>query len=85
MVRLISSNRYMSIDPISTIGSGVTHGTLGIVLGIGDITRIGGTFTIVGHMIGTGIIAMLGIIITTVAHSIPVIPYTLAIMTCKQT
>lgn len=80
MVQPISSNPFTSIDPISTIGFGAMHGTLGIVLGIGVTTRIGGTFTIVGHMIGTGIIAMLGIITTTAARSIPVITYTQAIM-----
>ena len=41
------------------------HGTLGIVLGTGVITRDGGTHMLAGHMTGTGITAMLSIIITT--------------------
>ena len=60
----------MYIDPIYTIGSGATHGMHGQVRGIGDITRVGGTYITAGHVIGIGIIAMHGIIITTGVRSI---------------
>jgi hypothetical protein len=52
------------------IGSGAMHGTHGIRPGTGDITRVGGTFTVVGHTIGTGITATLTIITTTAARSV---------------
>ena len=75
----------MSIDPLSTIGSGATHGTLGIVLGTGVITRVGGTYTAAGHMTGTGITATLSIIITTTALSVRDITFITAITTCIVT
>lgn len=40
------------------IGSGVLHGTHGLLHGIGDIIQVGGTHITVGHMTGTGITAM---------------------------
>ena len=64
----------MCTDRLSTIGSGVRVGTLGIVLGTGVTGRVGGTRTLVGHMIGTGIVATpITTIITTalsVTHTI---------------
>lgn len=67
---------------LSTIGSGATHGMLGIVLGIGAIGRVGGTLIAVGHTIGTGITAMHGIITTTGALSVRDVTFTTAIMSC---
>lgn len=54
----------------------------GIALGTGDIIRVGGTYTAVGHMIGTGIIATPSIITITTALSTTDIISTMAIMTC---
>lgn len=59
----------MYIVRSSTIGSGATHGTLGIVLGIGATGPDGGTHTLVGRTIGIGVIAMHGIVTTTAARS----------------
>ena len=59
----------MYIVRSSTIGSGVTHGSLGIVLGTGATGPDGGTHTLVGHTIGIGGIATHGIVTTTAAHS----------------
>ena len=72
----------MFIVLLSTIGSGATHGMLGIVLGIGAIGRVGGTLIAVGHTIGTGITAMHGIITTTGALSVRDVTFTTAIMSC---
>jgi hypothetical protein len=72
----------LSIGALYTIGSGAMHGTLGTVLGIGDITPDGGTATLVGHTIGIGVTAMHSITITTIVHSITVIPHVLIIMIC---
>ena len=84
MVQPISSNPFTSIDPISTIGFGAMHGTLGIVLGTGGITRLGGMFTVVGHMIGTGITAMPTITITTTALSAPGVRSITDTTTCTE-
>lgn len=72
----------MSIGRLSTIGSGQTHGTLGIVPGTGDTGRDGGTHTLVGRMTGTGITAMPIITITTVALSVALRNLVAAIRRC---
>jgi hypothetical protein len=59
----------MSIGLSYTIGSGAMHGTLGTVLGIGDITPDGGIATLVGHTIGIGVTVMHSTIITVVVRS----------------
>lgn len=59
----------MCTDRLSTIGSGVRVGTLGIVLGIGVTGRVGGTHTLVGHMTGIGIVATPITTIITTARS----------------
>lgn len=82
MVRTTSSNRYTSIGLLSTTGSGVRVGTHGIVLGIGDIIRAGGTCIAAGRMTGTGITATRGIITTTGALSITDIISTTDTTTC---
>ena len=69
MEQTISSNQYMSIDLLSTIGFGVRTGTHGRVLGIGDITRVGGMYTAAGHMTGIGVTAMHTITAITIARS----------------
>jgi hypothetical protein len=74
----------MFTDPSSTIGSGATHGTLGIVLGIGDITRVGGTYIVAGHMIGIGITVMPIITTTTAVHSDMHTTYATDIITCIE-
>ena len=57
---------------LSTIGSGVTPGLLGIRPGTGVTGPDGGTHTLAGRMITTGIIAMLSITIITTARSVTV-------------
>ena len=81
-VPITSSSRYMCTDLLSTIGSGVRVGTHGIVLGTGVITRVGGTYTVVGRMTGTGITVTPSIIITTGAHSTTDMLRIMDIMTC---
>ena len=58
-----------------TIGSGVLLGMHGIVLGIGDTGRAGGTLIAVGHMIGTGVTATHSIITITGVRSVPALRY----------
>ena len=60
----------MSIDLLSTIGSGARVGIAGRVLGTGVIIRDGGMFIAVGHTTGTGITFTHGIIAITGAHSV---------------
>ena len=84
MVRTTSSNRYMSIVLLSTIGSGVTHGMHGIVPGTGVIGRDGGTHTLAGHMTGIGITATPIITITTAARSVTRIIRVMAITNCTK-
>ena len=48
----------------------------GIVLGIGAITRVGGTYITAGHTTGTGITATHSIVIITGALSVRDITYT---------
>ena len=64
------------------IGFGATLGTHGILLGIGVITRVGGTLITVGHMIGTGITATPIIITTTAVRSAMHIIHMRVIVTC---
>ena len=72
----------MCTDRLSTIGSGVRVGTLGIVLGIGVITRAGGTYTTAGHMTGIGITATLIITIIRTARSVTHMRFITVIMRC---
>jgi len=68
------------------IGSGQTLGTHGTVLGIGVITRVGGTHIVAGRMTGTGITATLSIITTTtIALSVTDIIRVMATTTCIAT
>ena len=82
MERTISSNLYMSIDLLSTTGFGVRTGTHGRVLGIGDITRVGGMYTAAGHMTGIGATAMHTITAITIARSAQVALSIVDIMSC---
>lgn len=75
----------MSIVRSSTIGSGLTHGTHGILLGTGAIGRDGGTHMLAGHMTGTGIVATPITTITTAALSVKHERYAAATMTCIRT
>ena len=82
MAPTTSSNLFMFIDLSYMIGSGVLVGMLGILLGIGDIIRGGGTFIVVGHMIGIGVTATHSIIITIGARSVMDITSTTDITNC---
>ena len=69
MERTTSSNRFTYTGLLSTIGSGVLHGTHGAVLGTGITSPDGGTTTAAGRMIGIGTTATHGIITITTARS----------------
>ena len=75
----------MSIVRSSTTGSGLTHGTHGILLGTGAIGRDGGTHMLAGHMTGIGIDATPIITTTTAALSVKQERYVAATMTCIGT
>ena len=82
MAPTILSSRYMSIDLLFMTGSGVRTGTHGRVPGIGDITRVGGMYTVAGLVTGIGIAATRITITTTAALSITHMSFTADIVSC---
>ena len=70
----------MYTDLLSTIGSGVRIGTLGVVRGTGTTGRAGGDGIRYMHMTGIGIAATHGITTTTTALSVTGVMFAVVIM-----